>query len=212
MNPLDSLPKDPLTPAQEQEFASGSDREGLILGSMRFAFAYLRTISKAREKDDTLISLTYEALVKAAKNFKPGMQRFIPYAKPYLRGALFAYWKQNIFHPDQSMAPFAQDVDDDCGVEVPPRILPRLTEVAQPLIDSIHFKLVWEDIGPWVSKLLTDREREVINLIYNHNLSVPEVQVRLKVKNRQAIHSTLKRAFKKLRQPVAEYLKKGTHS
>lgn len=190
------------------------DKEPLILGFMRPAFFYLKKIAKNKETESTLISLAYEALVKSARNFKPGMQRFIPYSKAYLRGTLFAYWKKdtNETSISDNIAVRIRDYDYD-KYEPRPDLIYRdsikrsglqIFGSNDPEIDKIHFKLFWEEIAPRISEVLTAREIQIITLFYIQGLPFPEIQAKLGI-TRQAIHAAVKRALKKLR-PLASSL------
>lgn len=223
MNILENLPQESPSAEQEQQMSIIEDKEPLILGFMRPAFFYLRKIARNKESDSTLLSLTYEALVKSARNFKPGMQRFIPYSKAYLRGTLFAYWKdsrvksadgfstgrlptKNYDKHDPRPDLIYADSIKCSGLNYV--LMPSNPEghlgSDEPEIDKIHFKLFWEDMAPRISEVLTAREIQIITLFYIQGLPFPEIQAKLGI-TRQAIHAAVKRALKKLR-PLASSL------
>lgn len=100
MKLLDSLPPEALSAAEEDALAiriqktkQEDDINKLVLHNMKEGFLYAKRVCRGHIADDELFSLTYSALVRNAKRFRPGMIRFFAFCKAGIRGALSRYWK-----------------------------------------------------------------------------------------------------------------------
>jgi hypothetical protein len=103
---LSDLPTEPLSEQDEAQcgvviqsgLAASTERdaavEKLVMHTMRDAYHYVSRCAHGRLAEDTLFSLCYDALLRAARNFDPEKQRFLPYAKAYLRGLISAKFVQ----------------------------------------------------------------------------------------------------------------------
>jgi RNA polymerase sigma factor (sigma-70 family) len=88
------LPTEVINPVRERFLIHRLDqspkaRESLALESMWEAVVFLRSCACAQISSEELFSLSWDALTRAVKNYRPRPQfRFFTYAKCYLRGNL----------------------------------------------------------------------------------------------------------------------------
>ena len=152
----EGIPTAPLLDYQEESLTRSlteKNREELVMHSLCEAIPYLHTVSRGQVEQDELLSISYAALVKAVKNYKPGGLRFFAYAKVYLRGELSRYWR------DQDPVKNAS-LHEDKETESRPEP-PALQDAPYSEID---LREQWALLKPLLRSRLTDRERMVIEL------------------------------------------------
>jgi len=91
---MTTLTKERLTPAQERQYASMHWWGKLIEGNLHEAIVYLKKMSRGRFAEGELVSFAYDGMKQAAKNFDPERNRFFTWAKPHIRGKMFAAMRE----------------------------------------------------------------------------------------------------------------------
>lgn len=205
---LDGLPEiGSLTRGQELTV----EPETLALHNMREGFFYAKKCCRAMLPDDEIYSAVYEALCKAANNFKPGHIRFFAYAKPYVRGALSTVWREkNVVKrgnnavkllsesdADMSITEREEDADGITGILFREKHIP-FPPSTEPDIDSIQLREEYKLLEPLLRSVLTDKEQTVIALKYKSGLTLQKIGELLDT-SRPDIQATHARALKKLR-------------
>lgn len=170
---LNGLPEiGSLTRAQEVE--SIGSPEILVLHSMREAFYYAKRCCRGGLLDDEIYSACYDALCKAAKNFKPDKIRFFAYAKPYVRGALSTAWrgKDIVKGTKNAMELTECPVDSEDILEKyegaegltsilsVPKKMKYTAPTCDPEIESIQLREEWRLVEPLIKTTLTDKEQK----------------------------------------------------
>lgn len=223
MNLLDGLPEiGELSHEAEAELAGKPDSEPtLALHNMREAFLYAHKCCRGRLTDDEIYSACYDALCKAAKNFKAGRIRFFGYAKPYVRGALSQVWKTKDTMPNnknirarQGEPPcLAQEGESEDTIEEADgftgiflkRRYKQIFPTTGPEFDAIQAREEWGLIEPLIKSVLTDKEQTVIALRYKSSLSFERIGALLKI-SRQDVQLTHAVALKKLQRAAKKKL------
>jgi RNA polymerase sigma factor (sigma-70 family) len=217
-NLLDGLPEiGSLTREQEVESAP----ETLALHNMREAFLYAHKCCRGALDEDEIYSACYDALCKAAKNFKPGRIRFFGYAKPYIRGALSQVWKTKDTMPNnknvraRQVEPLclAQEGESEDVIEEADGITgvfrkekyKQIFPTTEPELDAIQARDEWRLVEPLISSVLTDKEQTIIALRYKSALSFERIGALLKI-SRQDVQLTHSVALKKLSRAAKKKL------
>lgn len=222
-NILDGLPEiNSLSREQENEFAGKPEHEStLALHNMREAFLYARKCCRGMLTDDEIYDSCWDALCKAAKNFKSGRIRFFGYSKPYIRGALSQVWKTKDTVPNKKNVrarqgeptrlteeveseDIAEEADGITGIFRKERFVDVFPTV-QPELDVIQWHDEWEILEPLIKSVLTDKEQTVIALRYKSSLSFERIGALLKI-SRQDIQLTHAVALKKLHRAAKKKL------
>lgn len=202
------FPKTPLTHEEEQRFAKlGTDlaRHMLIMHSMHEAIPYLLTYGRGMFTKADAISLGYEALSNAAKNFREGHDcRFFVYAVRYLWGAASRYWnKLNVVRGvnedkldrlDALPAAFADlhmASGDDLGY-------------CEPDLSGLDREMKLAVLRPYLNRL-TERERMVLDLVYQGRYDLVTIgQMMQPPVSRSAIQICHAKAIRKLRRLLSD--------
>lgn len=193
------IPSTPLTGAAEADLASRiqakhaeEDITTLAMSALHEALPYLRTVSNGRIAQDELMSIGYQGLYNAARNFKPGRLRFFSYAKVYLRGQLSRRWRSQdtvrnaSLHEDPEVRSVQATADND--------------ECAEPGYDLIEIKERWALVQPVMREKLTERERLIVELVTIGGYSFTKVgQLVIPKISRQATQVCYRNALKKVR-------------
>lgn len=208
---LDGLPEiGSLTRDQEVELI-GTSPETLALHNMREGFVYAKKCCRAMLSDDEVYSAVYEALCKAANNFKPGHIRFFAYSKPYVRGALSSVWRSkdtvkrgknavelvSESDADMSIMEREEDADGITGILFREKHIP-IPPLTEHDIESIQIREEYKLLEPLLRSALTDKEQTVIALKYKSGLTFQKIGELLDT-SRPDIQVTHARALKKLR-------------
>lgn len=196
MNLLADFPQAPLTPEREQEALAKGDHESIVLHAIVPAFKYAQQGCRGRLSPGELLSLCYVALTKAVKNFKPNQQRFLSYARPYLRGELASEWRRK-----DTVRNAAKH-----ETELPKDKLPEPLEdnCVEPVFN--HWKEMWEKIEPIIRAKLTSRELLVLELNFKARLNYREIGERLGGLSRSRVQQIQQAAILKIRRALPEGL------
>lgn len=200
MNPFNAIPVNPLTPSDEQFLCienTDDARAELVMRAMREAEAYTRKVSKGQIPDDELFSICYEALTRAVKNFKPGRQRFFPYAKAYCRGCVWKAWRS------RDVVKNSYEHREETPSDSPTVLVPDTVQFG---FSGIHIKELWSQLEPVMDKCFSEQERAVLTMRYSSGYCFREIGKLLGVSG-NAAEGAHSRALKKLRRALA---KRGT--
>jgi RNA polymerase sigma factor (sigma-70 family) len=224
MNILDGLPEGTLSPAGEDTLARaiGTQRRQvfggaaeaalnkLVLWTMREAFKYAKAVSRNKLEDGTILSICYEALASSAKQFKPGQQRFLAYAKPNIRGHIARHWqslkvvKNSVTEaiPAIRQSPCVDWGQEACGFTKKEECPENWEPAMEPDFDALHTKERWDRIAPLVEEVLNEQEKMIITLRYTAGMNFEEAGELLGV-SRAAVQRTHARALEKIRCALA---------
>jgi RNA polymerase sigma factor (sigma-70 family) len=212
-NVLEGFPTEKLTPEREQELATNKSDEGvaeLILHNMPEAFIYARACSQRMLPDREVLSLCYTALSNAARNFKPGFQRFFPYAKAFVRGQINREWeKKDVVRntggqvsldalPGVEAAGLVgrTDFSDSCQFKAPIHDVP---EHESPETENIFTREMMDIIRPIIARKLSRQKQLILEMAYFQDLNFQEIANLLGV-SRAAIQASHVSAIAKLRK------------
>jgi RNA polymerase sigma factor (sigma-70 family) len=229
MTAFDSLPLTKLSSDREQELAKLRTEEAaaeLALYSTREAVVYTRRCCRGHLEVDVLISVCYEVLIKIARRFKPGQQRFFAFAKAGLRGAVKDYYRTldvvrnaktvtrgQVAFEKSCETPRRIDSDELAGFSTNHRrwhsgddkaiicIEAATGEIAEPDFDSVHFRERWALVSPIIEDKCSDLEKTVLTLLYTGGFNFPEIGGMLDI-SRQAVQAIQSRALKKVRNEL----------
>ena len=218
---LQGLPEEKLTPTEEEYLARWALQtpgepepiHKLTLHNLREALPYATRCCRGALREDEIFSVCYAALMKAAKNFRPGGIRFFAYSKVYVRGELSRTWKTKDVVRSSSLH------ETEVEPELPRLGLRTLTDSAEdekeksdgrvdviepnfvePAFASIDLKERWSLVAPLIGSALNERERTVVQLYYESGFSFEEIgDLLVPSVSRAAVQSTHCRALKKLR-------------
>ena len=203
---LDEIPTDVLPLKMEQKLActiqskrsSKSAREKaqamLVMYAMCEAVLYAGRCCQGQFSTKMLVSLSYLALCKAAKNFKPGQLRFFSYGKIYVRSEVFRHFKVD-GHVVKNAPVGPVELPEDEGTRRPGCVAPDSSPFD---FDHIHSAEVWSALLPFLVKVLTPKEYHVITRHYIDDLNFREIGDELSASRSwaQILHT---RALRKIR-------------
>lgn len=143
---LKGLPTEPLSAEREQELFAAGDTEKLLLHTVVPAFKYAQNARKGKVNIShaELLSICYGALSKSLKTFRPGMQSYLAYSKPFIRGAMCSHWR------DQNVVRDAFRHEAPEGDEFPK---PLAAEHVEPSFEEIHWREQWAYVEPFIRQL-----------------------------------------------------------
>jgi len=211
---------EPLTVEQERHYAGRikrrkGDREAinfLIEHSLREAVLYLRELSKHQVEDGELVSVSYKALDRAARNFDPKHGRYFHFAKKALRGLLTEYWrgletvkKAHTTSWDAYIEEGRDRTASRRGIEREIEGVDESGEIegkVEPDFSAIDAKEQWEAIEKVIG-CLTPFERAVILFIRHTGFSFREAGEEFNC-SRAWIGVTWNRAIAKLKEELSE--------
>lgn len=191
---LKDFPQEALSPEREQELLSVGDTETLVLSTIVSAFQYLR--SRNRIHNDDLLSICYAALSRSVKQFKPGMQRFMTYSKPWLRGEVSRYWREL----DPVKNAYKHEVPDE-DLEVGPPPAEPTTELP---FNNIHYAELWKLVEPHIRATLRPKEIKVLEFIYKAGMSLEDAGKQMGL-SRSRIYQIHHAALGKLRVVIPKH-------
>lgn len=210
MNLFDAWPEK-ITPSEEAIlltviFGSGSEeihaaaREKLVLCSMREGYAYAHYFGRNKFDDGQIVSLAYEALRRAAKNFKlDGGCRFFAYSKPYIRGEVFRAFRSDDVVPHMTRVPLEVPQKENQETGVASSEHPEIGGSEEMDFDKMHWAEQWAKLEPHLASL-TKKEQSVIS-DFREGLNFREMGDKRGV-SRAAMQSTFVRALGKLRKAM----------
>lgn len=188
---LGDLPQTPLTPEREQELFLSGDTETIVLHALVPAFNYVQNTRKGapmRPSHAEILSICYAALSRSIKTFKPGMQNFLSYSKPFLRGELCRYWREKNVVRDS----FRHETPTED--EFPK---PLADEHVEPSFEEIHWREQWARIEPLIRQLAI-QERQVLEFRYRFGHTLQETGICIG-KSRERVRQIEAGALAKLR-------------
>ncbi len=200
---------------------------------MREALLYTRACCHGKIRDDALVSLCYDTMLKSARIFRPGGLRFFAYCKARLRGELKRYWKnlgtvrnaetvsldsaapgKALFQhrhgchiPESSTRPYQvepKNVKLAHEDEEPPTVMEIVGGTAEPDFDKIYMNDSWSAVAEAAAKHCSDLERTVLYLAYKLQLSFEEIGDLLDL-SRQFVSVTSQKAIKKIRRALKHF-------
>lgn len=180
--------------------AEASAREELVLCSMREGYAYAKHFGRKQFDDWQIVSLAYEALRRAARNFKTGGTcRFFAYAKPYVRGEVCRAYRMGDVVPRLTRVPMeitreSHPETGEIGEENP-----DVGGVEEMDFDGMHWGELWAKLEPHLADL-TEKEQSVIS-DFREGLNFREMGDKRGV-SRAAMQSTFARALGKLKKAM----------
>lgn len=188
---LQGLPTDPLSAAQEQELFLSGDTESVVLHALVPAFHYAQNTRKGKVNipHSELLSICYAALSRSIKTFRPGMQAFLAYSKPFLRGELCKHWRDK--NPVRDSFRHETPTDDEF-----PK--PLADEHVEPAWEAIHWAELWQEVEPVIRKTLTPIEIRVLEFRYKLSLTLEETGEHIG-KSRERVRQIEAGALQKLR-------------
>lgn len=219
MDILKGLPEIGTMSRHEENCIAGEPDSDTVLAlhNMREAFIYAKKCCRGMLSDDDIFSCCYEALMKAAKNFKSNQIRFFAYAKPYVRGGVSSVWKSKDivkrgknaglqleeydYHSED-----AEDADGLTGTLINEKPRANLPPISDPEIESIQIREEYKLLEPLLQSVLTDKEQTVIALKYKSGLTFQKIGELLDT-SRPDIQVTHARALKKLRSAAKQKIR-----
>jgi RNA polymerase sigma factor (sigma-70 family) len=198
---MNEIPDKPLSREEENRLArEGTEdaRNLLVMHAMHEALAYAYRCCRGGLDQDDLFSLCYDSLQQAAKNFKPNVIRFFSYAKIYVRRGIAQMWRSKdvvrnaSLHQTEDYEPSRppdtrsmggdQGGDDyafHCDGMVHGATSPfeRSAElgVMEPEFEKIHIGERMKLVQPIIDRKLNDKERMVLDLVYNGDLTYEQI-------------------------------------
>ncbi len=204
-NEVIEIPNTKLTGAEENYLASkgtSGAKSKLILHNINEAKAYAYKCAKGAVPQDELLSLCYDALSKAAKNFKPNRVRFFAYAKVYVRREISAWWVQQdvVKYASLHETPIGE-TDHRPALDEDAEDYSREAEPTSFEFDAVHFRELMGLILPIIKTKLTKMEQMAIDLYYNGSMGFDEIGEILG-RTRQRAQSIHQEGLKKIRHEL----------
>lgn len=209
---LTDFPSTPLTFKEEAALANKGTEEAfqtMVMHSMRKAIAYAKHLSGDSLTLQELISVCYGALMRNAKRFDPKFKRsFFVFSKQGIQGDLKRYYKSNvvmrqgtIVHADPKRA---SDVSHtgDAGAKLwdDDDVVAPEHEISEPDFASINLRERWETVKEIMGKVLSDRERAILEFYYISGLNFQDIGDKVQPKiTRSAVAIIHVNAMKKIR-------------
>lgn len=201
---MDDLNQKPGTLAEELQLAEIKNdprtsprmvakiKQALVMSNMAGATDYMRRICRGAKTREELISLSYQALARAAENFRAQGKSFLHYAKSYLRGEVARDWERRQVvrnAPNSSVVEFSEEV---------------LAEAHAPtFFDELDFQSIETREETQALKRclkrLTPYERQVIRMHYIEGKTFQDIGTMMKV-GRSAVQATHAKAVLKMRR------------
>jgi len=197
---MTEIPDKPLSREEENRLAAiGTEdaRNTLVMHAMHEALAYAYRCCRGALPQDDLFSLCYDGLQSAAKNFKPNRIRFFSYAKIYVRRGISQTWRSKDIVRNSSLHEtgfeaaskpgekrvWDGDHSDDCDSSDDPQfhedghLDEKFTEAGSvdPEFERIHLGERMRLIQPIIDRKLNDKERMVLDLFYNGDLTFEQI-------------------------------------
>lgn len=218
MNLLENLP-DKLDIVQEkllvkkiQKHQREEDITQLALCNMEEAFLYTKKCNKNPNfSDGEIFSMCYKELVRNAKRFRHLRKgiRFFGFCKMGLRCELIKMIRGQFIVKNKDSVPHEtffrnhELTDEDWTSRLVTGHLPCDWKEASMEFDfsDIDSKETWEAMKRIMVKILTERDRMIIELIYMNGFNLPEVASMLGI-SRSNVQKSRKAALEKLRSEL----------
>lgn len=192
---LKDFPQTPLDPAREQELLQAGDTEIIVMYTIARAFKYAQNARKGKANiaHAEILSICYSALSRSIKTFKPGMQDFLTYSKPFIRGEMCRHWR------DQDVVKDAFRHEEPQADEFPKPISSDCVEFDW---NGCHWKEMWEQVEPIIRETLSPVEIKVLELRYKFSRTLQDTGVEIG-KSRERVRQIEKAALEKLRAALS---------
>lgn len=200
-----NLPENTLSRAQEGQCVKMRWHGKLIEANLREAVIYLKRIAKGRFNEGELVSFAYDGMVQAVKNYDAERNRFFTWAKPHIRGKMFAAMRaQSRYAEVTSGGAFYTEVvkeDPETGVK---EDMPRWTN--EPSVEFNHEELHYrthylEEIAGVMKRVLRKQEQQVVYYRIWHDLRYREIGEKLKFSTSRA-QAIFERAMQLVRREL----------
>ena len=197
---MNEIPDKPLSREEENRLAREGTEDAhnlLVMHAMHEALAYAYRCCRGNLQQDDLFSLCYDSLQQAAKNFKPNIIRFFSYAKIYVRRGIAQMWRSKDVVRNASMHEtdfeaaskpgekpvWDGDTLDDYDSSADPQFHEscHLEETfveagsVEPEFEKIHLGERMKLVQPIIDRKLNDKERMVLDLVYNGDLTYEQI-------------------------------------
>lgn len=164
----------------------------LVMTNMRGAVEYMSRICRGAKCREELVSLCYQALSRAVRNFAAQESSFLHYSKSYLRGEVSRAWdRQQV----------VRNASHGCFVEFSEDVL--IQQRGTDFFDELDFQAIEtreEDLPlRRCLKRLSPYERQVLRLHYHSNMTFQDIGTMMKV-GRSAVQATHSKAILKMRR------------
>lgn len=164
----------------------------LVMTNMAGAIEYMGRICRGAKTREELISLCYQALTRAARNFAAMESPFLHYAKAYLRGEVSRAWERQRVVRNADSSAFVEFCEEALNQA---RIATFFDELDFQAIETREEDLPLRRC----LKRLSPYERQVLRLHYFEGLTFQEIGTRMKV-GRSAVQATHAKAVLKMRR------------
>lgn len=196
---MNKIPDKPLTRDEENRLAKlGTEdaRNTLVMHAMHEALAYAYRCCRGNLPQDDLFSLCYDSLQAAAKNFKPNIIRFFSYAKIYVRRGIAQMWRSKDVVKNASLhetgfeasskprdhrsaggdrEEFFEDRDPQFHEDAHFDETFEEAGSVEPEFEKIHLAERMKLIQPIIDRKLNEKERMVLDLFYNGDLTFEQI-------------------------------------
>ncbi len=182
----------------------------LVLHNMREGFIYIKGVCRGKIADDEIYSLAYKTLYRNAKRYRPGLVRFIAFAKAGLRGAVSRYWTTlNTVKNCKGMVSIdapreeTQEYSPLSGTFKGPMMAAhRIEDSVEPDFAAMRFRERMGDVQFAIKRKLSEQEQMILTLVYTAGFNFQEVGNLLGV-TRSAVQSTNAEALIKVRKEMS---------
>lgn len=194
----------------------------LAMGAMGEAVLYVHKVCRGRIPPSEIISLSYEALLYAARQvdptrnrhtvFDPRKGRFFAYSKPYLRSAVHTWWGQQdvVKGSNTRMETLYQEVAPASLLEIifdeehPAQDQlqldrARTDQATSPELDRVTLYEIRDAVAQVADKVLTASEREFVSLYYSFGMPLSKLGEQMGKISREGARLRLSRILDKLR-------------
>lgn len=197
---MNQIPDKPLSREEENRLAKLNTEESrnlLVMHAMHEALAYAYKCCRGNLHQDDLFSLCYDSLQSAAKNFRPNIIRFFSYAKIYVRRGIAQMWRSKdvvrnaslhesgfeaASKPIDTRAREEDEIDEsrdwaDPQFHEDANFNEHLGELGsvEPEFERIHLAERMKMIQPIIDRKLNEKERMVLDLFYNGDLTFEQI-------------------------------------
>ena len=180
MKLLNDLPEAHLLTAAQERSLAKRNKTKLVLHTMREAFVYAKQCCRGGLPDDDIYSLSYAALVSAARRYKPAKGRFFAYAKVFVRGQISREWrnldtvKNSSMNSDPAPSPIQHvllHTHEENETDIP-----LISENSvEPEFGMIDLRERLALIEPIIREKLTKREQQIIELRYKSGFNFTKI-------------------------------------
>lgn len=183
----------PLTPEDEAALVAAGNIAELVERTLKPALEWSPRAAQGRLDQSVLLSLTYDALVRAARTFKPERGRFLAFCKPFIRFAVIRHWNSEA--ASQALPASVETTEDFDGSTIR-----KETAYSEPDTRGIELRDMWSVLEPAL-KILNRQDRRIVELFYMEGISLAGIARRLGV-TRQAVSARHRSALMVLKTHI----------